>query len=145
MADPAKILLAVDLGASSGRVVAALFDGKAIQLEEVFRFDNGVSGLLGAVRASPFYWRVHVFGDEGSVEALGETQLIVRRRDGKTEARDFPARDSLLAEFEAFADAASGRAPYPIPPGEMVDTIAAFEATTRSLELRAPVRVSSLR
>jgi predicted dehydrogenase len=110
----------------------------------LFGFENGVSGLLGAVRASPFYWRVHVFGDEGSVDALGETQIVVRRRGGKTESRELASRDSLLAEFEAFADAASGRAPYPITPQEMVDTIGAFEAITRSLERRAAVKVSDL-
>jgi predicted dehydrogenase len=110
----------------------------------LFRFDSGVSGLLGAVRASPFYWRIHVFGDEASAEALGETQLVVRQRGGKTDIRDFPPRDSLRAEFDAFADAVSGRAPYPITPAEMVDTIGAFEAITRSIETHAPVRVSTL-
>jgi len=100
----------------------------------LFRFENDVTGLLGAVRASPFYWRVHVFGDEASVEAIGETRTIVRLRGGKTEVRDFPPRDSLLAEFDAFADAVAGRAPYPITPAEMVNTIGAFEAITRSLE-----------
>ena len=110
----------------------------------LFRFDNGVSGFLGAVRASPFYWRVHVFGDEASAEALGETQLVIRRRGGKTEVRDFPARDSLLAEFDAFADAVAGRASYPITPREMIDTIGAFEAITRSIESGKPVRVATL-
>ena len=110
----------------------------------LFRFENGLSGTLGAVRASPFYWRVHVFGDGGSVEALGETQVVVRTRGGKVEVRDFPPRDSLLAEFDAFADAVAGRAPYPITPAEMVNTIGAFEAITRSIETRAPVRVSAL-
>ena len=110
----------------------------------LFRFENGVSGLLGAVRASPFYWRVHVFGDQGSVEAIGETRVIVRLRGGKTDVRDFPARDSLLAEFDAFADAVSGGASYPITPAEMVDTIGAFEAITRSLESGTPVRVAEL-
>jgi predicted dehydrogenase len=100
----------------------------------MFRFANGLSGLLGAVRASPFYWRVHVFGDEGSVEALGETQVVVRLRGGRVEARELPKVDSLRAELEAFADAASGRAPYPITPEEMVSTIAAFEAVLQSMQ-----------
>ncbi|HET7159118.1 MAG TPA: hypothetical protein VFI62_08980, partial [Burkholderiales bacterium] len=110
----------------------------------LFQFEREVSGLLGAVRASPFYWRVHVFGDEGSAEALGETRLIVRKRAGAIETQDLPPRDSLLAEFEAFADAVSGDAAYPITPSEMVDTIGAFEAITRSLDTRAPVRVAAL-
>jgi predicted dehydrogenase len=110
----------------------------------LFRFENAVSGFLGAVRPSPFYWRVHAFGDEGSAEALGETQLVLRGHAGKVDVRDFAARDSLLAEFDAFADAVAARAPYPITPGEMVATIGAFEAITRSIETRAPVRLSAL-
>jgi len=36
-----KIFLAVDLGASSGRVLAGAFDGRRIRLEELHRFENG--------------------------------------------------------------------------------------------------------
>lgn len=110
----------------------------------LLQFENGMTGLLGAVRASPFYWRVHVFGDAGSAEALGETQLVVRRSGGKVETQNFSPRDSLLAEFEAFAEAVGGGKPYPITPVQMVDTIGAFEAIIRSIETRAPVRVAAL-
>lgn len=41
MSESAKVYLAVDLGASSGRVVAGLFDGQRLTLEDVYRFDNG--------------------------------------------------------------------------------------------------------
>jgi len=100
----------------------------------LFKFANGVSGFLGAVRASPVYWRVHVFGDRGSVEALGETELIVRSQGGKLERSTYPAIDSLRAEFDAFADAVAGNAPYPISMDEMINTIAAFDAICRSIE-----------
>ncbi|GKT37934.1 Gfo/Idh/MocA family oxidoreductase, partial [Aduncisulcus paluster] len=33
-------------------------------------FVNGVSATLATVRATPFYWRVHVFGMKGSAEVL---------------------------------------------------------------------------
>uniref|UniRef100_A0A7C2K1F4 Rhamnulokinase n=1 Tax=Schlesneria paludicola TaxID=360056 RepID=A0A7C2K1F4_9PLAN len=36
-----KCYLAVDLGAESGRVIAGLFDGRQIRLEELHRFPNG--------------------------------------------------------------------------------------------------------
>lgn len=36
-----KVYLAVDLGASSGRVLAGIFDGEHLRLEEVHRFENG--------------------------------------------------------------------------------------------------------
>jgi predicted dehydrogenase len=100
----------------------------------LFKFANGMSGVLGAVRATPIYWRVHVFGDEGSVEALGETDLVLRLKGKKTESRTFEPIDSIRAELEAFADAVAGGAPYPITPEEMVNAIATFEAIIRSIE-----------
>jgi len=106
-----------------------------------FEFKSGLTGYFGAVRASPVYWRVHVFGDDGSAEALGETQVVLRSRGGKTEVRDFPKVDSLLAEIDAFADAVEGRAPYPIQPGEMVDVVAAFDAIVTSMAARKPVTI----
>ena len=107
----------------------------------LFRFANGISGFLGAVRASPLYFRVHVFGDEGSVEALGETQVVTRLKGGRTEVKDFPKIDSVLAEMDAFADAVAGVAPYPITTNEMVDTIASFEAVISSIKTGNTVRL----
>jgi rhamnulokinase len=43
-----KVYLAIDLGASSGRVTAGLFDGKRVRFEEVHRFFNG--GILANER-----------------------------------------------------------------------------------------------
>ena len=37
----ARVYLAADLGASSGRIVAGRFDGRQLQVEEVHRFENG--------------------------------------------------------------------------------------------------------
>jgi len=108
----------------------------------MFRFASNVTGYFGLVRASPIYWRVHVFGDEGSVEALGETEVVMRARGGKVERREFPKVDSIRTEIDAFADAATGRSPYPITPAEMVNTIAAFEAIIRSMETGKPVSIA---
>ena len=40
----------------------------------------------------------------------------------------------MLANLEAFADAASGRAPYPVPQAEMIANVSALEAIFRSAE-----------
>ncbi|MEX2176124.1 MAG: rhamnulokinase family protein [Pirellulaceae bacterium] len=45
-----QVFLAVDLGASSGRVVAGLFDGSQLALEEVYRFDNGGVAIAGRMQ-----------------------------------------------------------------------------------------------
>ena len=36
-----RVYVAVDIGASSGRHVAGLFDGSRLTLEELHRFENG--------------------------------------------------------------------------------------------------------
>ena len=46
-----KVYLAVDLGAESGRVMAGIWDGKKIELEEVHRFPNG-----GVYLGDTFRW-----------------------------------------------------------------------------------------
>jgi rhamnulokinase len=48
-----KVLLAVDLGASSGRIVAGLLDGRRLTLEEGHRFENG-----GFPLAHSLHWDV---------------------------------------------------------------------------------------
>jgi rhamnulokinase len=45
-----KVYLAVDLGAESGRVMAGLWNGRRIRLEEVHRFPNGPVSLAGSLR-----------------------------------------------------------------------------------------------
>src|SRR4051794_12232797 len=47
MPDSSQVFLAIDLGASGGRVVAGLFDGSRLDLEEVYRFDNGGVAMAG--------------------------------------------------------------------------------------------------
>lgn len=51
MAEKEQVYLAVDLGASSGRVVAGLLDGRRLRLEECYRFPNGP-----VVAADRMYW-----------------------------------------------------------------------------------------
>jgi rhamnulokinase len=45
-----KVYLAIDLGAESGRVMAGLWNGKKIRLEEIHRFPNGPVPLAGTLR-----------------------------------------------------------------------------------------------
>lgn len=45
-----QTFLAVDLGAESGRVIAGLFDGKKIRLEELHRFGNGPVHVADTMR-----------------------------------------------------------------------------------------------
>lgn len=47
---PDKIYLAIDLGAESGRVMAGLWNGKKLTLEEIHRFPNGPVLLADSLR-----------------------------------------------------------------------------------------------
>jgi len=106
-----------------------------------FEFANRVSGVLCGVRATPLYWRVHVFGNQGSAEASGPNELILRTSGGNIERRTFEPVNALRANLEAFADAIEGRAEYPIPTAQMIDVIAGMEAIVTSLDTAAAVKL----
>jgi len=99
----------------------------------MFEFASGASGMLATVRATPLYWRIHAFGSQGSAEALGENELVLRFSGKAPERRELPPVDSLRLVLEAFAAAVAGQAPYPITTVQMLATMQAFEATIRSI------------
>jgi predicted dehydrogenase len=102
-------------------------------LSAVLEFNSGVSGTLAAVRSTPMYLRVHAFSRNASAEALGRTELVLRCSGVEPQHLDFPSVDSVRVNLEAFADAVTGHAPYPIPASEMLDTVAAFEAIAEAV------------
>jgi predicted dehydrogenase len=107
----------------------------------LLEFANGVSGTIATVRATPFYWRVHVFGDKGSAEAISEHELLLHRSNAKPQRLILEPVDALRMELEFFADAIEGRAPFPVPASDMLATVAAFEAVIKALESDATVSV----
>jgi predicted dehydrogenase len=96
-------------------------------------FASNVTGTLATVRATPFYWRVHVFGTRGSAEVLDESTLVLRMSGNKPERITYPAIDILRAEIHAFVDALEGR-PFPVPEAEILSTLLAFEAALQSMK-----------
>jgi predicted dehydrogenase len=102
-------------------------------LSVLLEFCNGMSGTLATVRVTPVVWRLHLIGTAGNAENYDATELAVRLTGQKVERRSLPEVDTLRLELEAFADAVEGRAPYPLPYDQMIDTVAVFEAITRSV------------
>ena len=100
----------------------------------MFEFANGVSGMMATVRASPFYWRVHVFGDKASAESRGEHELLIHRGGPEPERHTFEPVDALRQELEVFADAIEGYREFPVSAEDMLSTVAAFEAAVKALE-----------
>lgn len=99
----------------------------------LLEFHNGMSGTLATVRVTPVTWRLHLFGTEGNAENHDQTELALRPTGKPVQRRSLPEVDTLRLELEAFADAVEGRAPYPIPYDQMIDTVAVFEAIIRSV------------
>jgi predicted dehydrogenase len=137
----------VNIAGPIARVDARLFtatpapdprDSAAVLVE----FASGATGLMATVRAGPAYWRVHVFGTRGWAQALDETTLIVAPIGESPAARTLPKADSLRDLLEAFAEAIETGAPFPVPAGQMLQTVAAFEAVIASMQARQPVAVA---
>lgn len=71
-----NVYLGIDIGASSGRVIAGLLNGKTIELQEVYRFPNGAVSVGGGL-----YWNIlglwssMLDGLRASAQAFG-TQVV---------------------------------------------------------------------
>ena len=72
--------------------------------------------------------------DKAHPESPQGWTLTVSRRDRQKRVTEYPPVQAVLANLEAFADAARGRAPYPVPQAQMLDNIAALEAIFRSVK-----------
>jgi predicted dehydrogenase len=103
-------------------------------------FRSGANALLSAILATPFDGRFAVYGSKGWAEVRDKAHpesprgwtLTAHLRGGEKQTRDYPPAKAVLANLEAFADAAAGRAPYPVPQAEMIANVSALEAIFRS-------------
>src|SRR4051794_10796033 len=105
-------------------------------------FKSGGNALLGAVLATPFDGRFAVYCNKGWAEVRDKAHpeapqgwtLTVHRRGGEKAVREFSPAKAVLGNLEAFADAATGGAPYPVPQAEMIANVSALEAIFRSAQ-----------
>jgi predicted dehydrogenase len=105
-------------------------------------FRSGGNALLSAILATPFDGRFAVYCNKGWVEVRDKAHpespkgwtLTVHRQGGEKGTRDFPPAKAVLANLEAFADAATGGAPYPVPQEQMIANVSALEAIFKSAQ-----------
>jgi predicted dehydrogenase len=103
---------------------------------------SGANSLLSAVLATPFDGRFALYGNKGWAEVRDKAHpespegwTLTRIMRGKEkQVQDFPAAQAVLANLEAFADAAVKRAPYPVPQDQMIANVSALEAVFRSVK-----------
>jgi predicted dehydrogenase len=109
-------------------------------LGALLSFRSGANALISAILATPFDGRFAVYGSEGWAEVRDKAHpeqsegwtLTVHRRGGARQVIDYPPAPAVRLNLEAFAAAAAGGPPYPVPHEQMLNTIAAFEAVVRS-------------
>ncbi len=124
--------------ASVRQLGSALINGDTLAVLLAFR--GGGHALISAMLATPFVGRFAVYGSKGWIEVRDKNhpeapegwEFITCLRGARPERRDLPPAPSVLANLEAFAEAARGGAPYPVPQQEMIANICALEAVIRS-------------
>jgi predicted dehydrogenase len=103
---------------------------------------SGANSLISAILATPFEGRFAVYGNSGWAEVRDKAHpeapqgwtLTRTMREKQRHVQDFPAAKAVLFNLEAFADAAAGRAPYPVPQDQMIANVSALEAVFRSVK-----------
>ncbi len=102
----------------------------------MFEFESGVSGTMATIRSTPFYWRIHLFGEQGSVEALSENELVIRQKGQAPVKTSYESVDTLLLEIEEFVAAVQGKKKFHVSYNEMIATVDAFERIVDSVGKR---------
>ena len=100
----------------------------------MFEFESGVSGTMATVRSTPFYWRIHLFGDQGSVEAISENEIVLRLKGQSPVRKEFENVDTLLLEIEEFVNVVKGYKTFHVRYSEMIATVDAFERIVKCVE-----------
>ncbi|RYY75919.1 MAG: Gfo/Idh/MocA family oxidoreductase [Comamonadaceae bacterium] len=109
-------------------------------LAALVTFRGGGHALLTAILATPFAGRFAVYGSQGWAEVRDKTHpeapegwtLTTCLRGQRAESVEIAPAPAVLRNLEAFADAAEGRVPYPVPREQMVANISALEAIFKS-------------
>ena len=103
---------------------------------------SGANSLISAVLATPFDGRFALYGNKGWAEVRDKAHpespkgwtLTRSHRGSEKQLFEYPPAKAVLANLEAFADAAAKRAPYPVPQDQMIANVCALEAVFRSVK-----------
>jgi predicted dehydrogenase len=116
----------------------------------LLRFDNGVTAYLNAILYTPLYLRFCVFGTHAWAEYRNETHpdtpgpstLTVQVTGQPPRVTTYDWTDSVRANLDLFAQAATGRATYPFTDMQKIGNIAILQAIVTSVAEGRPVRIS---
>ena len=135
--------------ASVRQLDSELVNGDSLAI--LAQFKSGACALISAILATPFDGRFALYGSKGWAEVRdrshpespsGWSLTHVLRGQQRTTI-DYPPAQSVLGNLEAFGAAIEGRAPYPVPHEQMIQTIALLEATVASTQSNRLERINN--
>lgn len=89
---------------------------------------DGTLAIVTTVSGPGSFWRIEAFGSAGWAAMNGEHSVSFGRPGEPEQVWNFAFSDMERAELEAFADAITGKAPYPITAEQGLRGIQLFEA-----------------
>jgi predicted dehydrogenase len=102
-------------------------------------FRSGAIGAFTALSITPFYARFTIYGDAGWVEVMSEANVDQGKPTTLTHVDHkgrrsvvYEATDTVTQNFEAWANAVEGKAPYRFTDDELSENIRVFEAIVKS-------------
>jgi predicted dehydrogenase len=103
-------------------------------------FTSGARGRITCLSTPPFYARFTLICDKGWVEVQEggnvdqgiPLSFVHCNADGSRETRSYSHVNTVRMNFEAWADAIEGYAPYRFSAGELLDNIRILDALVRS-------------
>jgi predicted dehydrogenase len=103
-------------------------------------FDNGARGRITCLSTPPFYARFTLIGDQGWVEVQEggnvdqgiPSSFVHCGPDGTRQTHSYDHANTVRMNFEAWADAVEGRAPYRFTTDELMGNIRILDAVVRS-------------
>src|SRR5674476_235635 len=103
-------------------------------------FANGVRGRITCLSTPPFYGRFTLVGDEGWVEVQEggnvdkgiPSSFVHCGPDGSRVTRNYPHTNTVRMNFEAWADALEGHAPYRFTTEQLLGNVRILDAVTLS-------------
>jgi predicted dehydrogenase len=109
-------------------------------LAALVTFKSGGHALITAILATPFAGRFAVYGSMGWAEIRDKTHpeapegwtITTCIRGKPITIKDIVPAPAVLHNLEAFAVAATGGEPYPVPHSQMVANVSALEAIFKS-------------
>jgi predicted dehydrogenase len=124
--------------ASVKQLGSSLVNGDTLAILATYK--SGGHALISAILATPFVGRFAVYCSQGWVEVRDKSHpeastgwvLTSCKRGEDVQTVNYPPHPAVLSNLEAFADAAQGRKPYPVPQSQMIANICALEAVVRS-------------